>query len=306
VRVIDSARGFTEALEAERARGRRVGLVPTMGALHAGHLSLMSRAAAECDVLAVTLFVNPLQFNDPTDLASYPRDIEGDALAAETAGASILFAPTVVEMYPGYPQPPATSVSVGGVGEGLEAASRPGHFSGVATVVAKLFALAGCCRAYFGEKDFQQLAVVRALTEDLGFPVEIVACPTVREPDGLALSSRNARLSPAERRAALVLHRSIQVGLDALHRGERDLDIVRGLMRAEMTTEPLVHCEYAEIVDAWTLRMSRLAAGELRLLVAATVGTVRLIDNDGVSLGPFSEEQRLVTAGGVSGTGRER
>jgi pantoate--beta-alanine ligase len=266
----------------------------------------MSRAAAECDVLAVTLFVNPLQFNDPTDLASYPRDIEGDALAAETAGASILFAPTVVEMYPGYPQPPATSVSVGGVGEGLEAASRPGHFSGVATVVAKLFALAGCCRAYFGEKDFQQLAVVRALTEDLGFPVEIVACPTVREPDGLALSSRNARLSPAERRAALVLHRSIQVGLDALHRGERDLDIVRGLMRAEMTTEPLVHCEYAEIVDAWTLRMSRLAAGELRLLVAATVGTVRLIDNDGVSLGPFSEEQRLVTAGGVSGTGRER
>jgi pantoate--beta-alanine ligase len=306
VNVIDSVRGFTEALEAERAHGRQVGLVPTMGALHAGHRSLIERAVAECDVVAVTLFVNPLQFNDPSDLASYPRDVEGDSQKAQAAGASILFAPTVAEMYPGYPMPASTSVNVRGVGEGLEGASRPGHFSGVATVVAKLFALAGRCRAYFGEKDFQQLAVVRALAEDLCFPVEIVACPTVREADGLALSSRNARLSPDERHAALALHRSIQVGLDALYEGERDLDAVRGLMRAELAAEPLIDCDYAEIVDARTLCASTVAAGELRLLVAATVGTVRLIDNDGAVLQPFSTARRLVTAGEVSGTGRER
>jgi len=310
VRVIGSARGFAEALDAERACGRKVGLVPTMGALHAGHRSLMERAVEECDVVAVTLFVNPLQFSDRVDLAAYPRDVEGDVHEAQAVGATIVFAPVVEEMYPCYPEPPLTSVDVRGVSEGLEGASRPGHFRGVATVVAKLFALAGRCSAYFGEKDFQQLAVVRALTEDLGFPVQIVACPTVREADGLALSSRNARLSPAERRAASTLYKGVQVGRGALEGGERDLDVVRGLMRSVMEAEPLVDCDYAEVVDALTLRRPAVTAGELRLLVAATVGPVRLIDNDGVVVEPVAPTRRVVAAGTAAGTatgpGKER
>ncbi|MGD0255825.1 MAG: pantoate--beta-alanine ligase [Acidimicrobiales bacterium] len=310
MRVIGSARGFAEALDAERACGRKVGLVPTMGALHAGHRSLMERAVEECDVVAVTLFVNPLQFSDRVDLAAYPRDVEGDVHEAQAAGATIVFAPVVEEMYPRYPEPPSISVDVRGVSEGLEGASRPGHFRGVATVVAKLFALAGRCSAYFGEKDFQQLAVVRALTEDLGFPVQIVACPTVREADGLALSSRNARLSPAERRAASTLYKGVQVGRGALEGGERDLDVVRGLMRSVMEAEPLVDCDYAEVVDALTLRRPAVTAGELRLLVAATVGPVRLIDNDGVVVEPVVPTRRVVAAGTAAGTatgpGKER
>jgi pantoate--beta-alanine ligase len=314
VRVIGSASGFAAALDAQRACGREVGLVPTMGALHAGHRSLIGRAAAECDVVAVTLFVNPLQFGDKADLAAYPRDLQGDVREAEAAGASIVFAPVVEEMYPGYPQPPATVVDVRGVSEGLEGASRPGHFCGVATVVAKLFALAGRCRAYFGEKDFQQLAVVRALTEDLCLPVQVVACPTVREVDGVALSSRNTRLSPAERRAAVALYRCLQAGRGALDGGERDLDVVRGLMRSVMEAEPLVDCDYAEVVDTRTLRRPEVTAGELRLLVAANVGPVRLIDNVGVVVGPVAPARRVAAAGKAAGkatgtaadTGKER
>jgi pantoate--beta-alanine ligase len=302
VRVISSSREFAEALDAQRACGRKVGLVPTMGALHAGHRSLIERAVAECDVVAVTVFVNPLQFSDRTDLIAYPRDVEGDVHEAQAAGATIVFAPVVEEMYPGYPEPPSTSVDVRGVGEGLEGASRPGHFCGVATVVAKLFALVGRCHAYFGEKDFQQLAVVRALAEDLGFPVQIVACPTVREADGLALSSRNTRLSPAERRAARALYRGLQAGRGSLEDGERDLDVVRGLMRCVMEAEPLVDCDYAEVVDAHTLRRPAVTAGELRLLVAATVGPVRLIDNVGVVVEPTPPARRLVAAGTAAGT----
>ena len=286
MRVITTARAFASALDAERACGRRVGLVPTMGALHAGHRSLIERAAAQCDVVAVTVFVNPLQFGESTDLSSYPRDFEGDVHKAVEAGAAIVFAPDVDEMYPGYPEPPLTTVHVRGLSEGLEGASRPGHFDGVATVVTKLFALAGPCRAYFGEKDFQQLAVVRALAADLCLPVEIESCPTVRESDGLALSSRNARLSPAERRAALVLHRGLEVGLRALLSGDRDMERLRALMSAEIGKSPLVKLDYAEIVDARTLRVPEVVAGELRLLVAADVGPVRLIDNVGLLLEP--------------------
>ena len=217
MRVIASARDFSDALDSERALGRRVGLVPTMGALHAGHRSLVARAAAECDVVAVTIFVNPLQFNVAEDLANYPRDLDGDVRLAAAAGATIVFAPPVEEMYPGFPTPVATSVHVDAVGDGLEGASRPGHFDGVATVVAKLCSLAGRSRVYFGEKDYQQLAVVRRMVADLSLPVEIVACPTVREESGLALSSRNVRLSDDGRRAALALHRA----LDRRARGSR-------------------------------------------------------------------------------------
>ena len=282
--LVQGAREFAAVLQAERACGRRVGLVPTMGALHAGHTSLIERAASECDVVAVTLFVNPLQFNDPADLLRYPRDLRGDLAKCGGFGAQIVFAPPVEEMYPGYPDPPLTIVHVGGPSEGLEGASRPGHFDGVATVVTKLFSLAGTCRAYFGEKDFQQLAVVRRLVADLCLPVEVVGCPTVREPGGLAMSSRNCRLSSSQRRAALVLHRSLEAGRRALSDGETDLDVVRGVMRAEMAMEGGVECDYAEVVDADTVRRVEVVEGELRLLVAATVGPVRLIDNEGFTV----------------------
>jgi len=282
VRVIMSAWEFSRVLDEARATGREVGLVPTMGALHAGHRSLVERAAAECDVVAVTVFVNPLQFGDAADLARYPRDLDGDVAKAQAAGASVVFAPSVQEMYPGYPDPVATTVHVDGVSEGLEGASRPGHFDGVATVVAKLFALAGRSRAYFGEKDFQQLAVVRRMATDLSLPVEVVACPTVREPDGLALSSRNVRLSPDERLAAVALRRALVEGRAAIARGERMADRVRAAMTAVLDAAPLVRPDYAEVVDPGTLcRVSRIE-GELRLLVAAEVGPVRLIDNEGV------------------------
>ena len=204
--VVETAAGCRALLDAARAAGRTVGLVPTMGALHAGHLSLMARARAECDVVAVSIFVNPLQFGDPDDIAHYPRTLERDLLVCAPRPASTSSScRRVAEMYPAWPEPPATTVSVRGVSDGWEGASRPGHFDGVATVVAKLFAIAGPCRAYFGEKDFQQLAVVRRLAADLSLPVEVVGCPIVREPDGLALSSRNVRLSAAERAAAAVL-----------------------------------------------------------------------------------------------------
>jgi pantoate--beta-alanine ligase len=280
-RVVTSARQFSHILESERALGRSVGLVPTMGALHAGHQSLIERAATQCDVVAVTVFVNPLQFDDPADLAAYPRHLEHDVGMATRAGASVVFAPPVEEMYGPVPAAMASTVHVEGVSEGLEGASRPGHFDGVATVVAKLFALAGRSRAYFGEKDYQQLAVIRRMVFDLSIPVEIVACPTVREPDGLALSSRNTRLAPAERRAASALGRALRAGRVWVERGERDPERVRAAMTAVLVGEPLVTLDYAEVVDPQTLRCPPVVEGEVRLLVAARVGEVRLIDNEG-------------------------
>ena len=279
--VVRSASAFAELLDAERAVGRTVGVVPTMGALHAGHQALIDRAARECDVVAVTVFVNPLQFDDAEDLAAYPRAFDADVEQARVAGASVVFAPSVKEIYPGHPARPATVVHVDGVSEGLEGASRPGHFDGVATVVAKLFALSGRCRAYFGEKDFQQLAVVRTMAEELRLPVEVVGCTTVREPDGLALSSRNARLSPPERRAARALWRALRAGRARIHAGERDPARVEAAMRAVLVGEPLVEPDYAVVVDPRTLATPPTLRGELRLLVAARVGPVRLIDNDG-------------------------
>lgn len=255
MRVLDRGDQLRKELDAARAAGRTVGLVPTMGALHAGHASLIRRSAAECDLTAVTVFVNPLQFGPAEDFAAYPRDLSGDIDVAAGAGAEVLFAPLVEEMYPG--GAPAVSVAVAGE-DVLEGASRPGHFDGVATVVAKLFNLAGACRAYFGEKDWQQLGVVRRLVADLSFPVEVVACPTVREADGLALSSRNVRLSAAERRAATVLYRALQAGAAS--------DDPRRVMAEVVATEPLATLDYAEALPD-------------RLVIAARVGSVRLIDN---------------------------
>lgn len=295
--LLPRGRDLSEALETERAKGRSVGLVPTMGALHAGHGALIERAAAECDVVAVTVFVNPLQFDDQADLAAYHRDLPADMALAAAAGARYVFAPSVEEMYPGFPQPPATSVHVAGLGEILEGASRPGHFDGVATVVAKLFGLAGRARVYFGEKDYQQLAVVRRLAADLSMAVEVVGCPIVRDGDGLALSSRNRRLSPAARHAALALRRALDAGLGALSRGERRAAQVGAAMWSVLDEEPLVAVDYAEVVDAATLETPEVCRGEVRLLVAAEVGGVRLIDNDGMVVPGAKRRRQPVLAG---------
>jgi pantoate--beta-alanine ligase len=279
--VIETAAGCRALLDSARAAGRTVGLVPTMGALHEGHISLIARAHGECDVVAVSIFVNPLQFGDPEDIAHYPRNLERDLAVCAETGADVVFAPTVSEMYPTWPDPPATTVSVHGVSDKWEGASRPGHFDGVATVVAKLFAVAGPCRAYFGLKDFQQLAVVRRMAADLCLPVDVVGCPIVREPDGLALSSRNVRLSDTERRAARTLSQALVAGRATVAAGERDGTAVQAAMRAVTDREPLVTLDYAVAVDAATLEEVATVADPttVRLLIAAAVGPVRLIDN---------------------------
>jgi pantoate--beta-alanine ligase len=281
VDVVETAHACHDVLERARAAGRRVALVPTMGALHDGHVSLVTRARAECDTVVVSIFVNPLQFGDAGDLDAYPRTLERDLLVCAEAGADIVFVPSVGEMYPSWPAPPATTVSVRGVSERWEGASRPGHFDGVATVVAKLFAVAGSCRAYFGEKDYQQLAVVRRLGADLCLPVDVVGCAIVREPDGLALSSRNVRLSAAERAAASVLRRALAAGQAAVVAGSRSGREVAEAMSAVVEREPLVELDYAVAVDAHDLGEVDTISdpATVRLLVAAQVGPVRLIDN---------------------------
>jgi pantoate--beta-alanine ligase len=278
MRIVNAVAEFSEALDAERRAGHTVGLVPTMGALHAGHGSLVERAAGECDVVAVTVFVNPLQFGANEDLDAYPRTLDADVALAGQAGASIVFAPTVKEMYG---DGVVTTVSIANDMTGvLEGASRPGHFDGVATVVAKLFAMAGRCRAYFGEKDFQQLAIVRRMAADLSFPVEIVPCPTVRADDGLALSSRNAYLTEEERRAAPALHRALEAGIAAVLAGRDPEPVMAELLAAE----PLLEPDYAVVVDAATLQRPADLVGDLRLLVAARLPSARLIDNQGVTV----------------------
>ena len=279
--VVDTVAEFGARLEAARAAGCTVGLVPTMGALHDGHRSLVERAAAECDLVAVTVFVNPLQFGNPDDLDHYPRTLEADSAVVADAGGHLLFAPTLTEMYPDFPAPVRTSVGVVGVSEAWEGASRPGHFDGVSTVVSKLFAMAGRCRAYFGEKDFQQLVVVRTMAHDLSFPVEVIGCPTVRDPDGLALSSRNVRLAPEERRAALVLHRALRAAAAAVSAGQLGVPAIEAEMARLVAEEPLVDLDYAVLVDAADLTRSAVTrtARPQRLLIAAQVGPVRLIDN---------------------------
>jgi len=305
--VARSAEVFRQALDAARAQDRTVGLVPTMGALHAGHESLVLRAAEECDLVAVTIFVNPLQFGDAADLEHYPRSLDTDLAACERIGAAVVFAPSVTEMYPDWPERPATAISVGSFASVWEGASRPGHFDGVATVVAKLFALAGRCRAYFGEKDFQQLMVVRRMAADLGFPVQVVGCPTVRESDGLALSSRNARLSAEERVAAAVLSRALTAARSAVAAGERRPGVLHELMSTIVAAEPLVSLDYGAVVDAEDMSVPAFVDGDrpVRLIVAARVGPVRLIDNAPAEVPARQSRRRarslLVGAGGPPG-----
>lgn len=275
--ILDRVADVRAHLESARRQGATVGFVPTMGAFHEGHRSLMRAARAAHDVVVVSLFVNPLQFGPAEDLDHYPRDLEGDLAVVRSEGVDVLFAPPVPEIYPDYPT--LTTVHVDRLTEGLCGEARPGHFDGVATVVAKLFAVVGPCTAYFGNKDFQQLAVVRRMTADLCLPVEVVGCPLVREPDGLAMSSRNRNLSPAGREAATVIYRGLQTGAKLVEAGERDASRLRRVVANVLTTELLVRLEYAEVVRASDLAPVERLEGEVLVAVAARVGDVRLIDN---------------------------
>jgi pantoate--beta-alanine ligase len=281
VKTVATIAELRALLDEARAAGRTVGFVPTMGYLHDGHASLMRAARGETDVVVASVFVNPLQFGAGEDLDAYPRDLDRDTSLAADAGVDLMFVPSVDEMYP---RPVLTTVSVAEVSAPLEGERRPTHFAGVATVVAKLFGIVGPCRAYFGAKDFQQVAVVRRMAADLSMPVEVVACPTVRERDGLAMSSRNVYLTPAERAAAPVVYTALRSGAAAIGAGERDPAAVRDLMAQIITAEPLAELDYAEVVDADSFTVPDPLAGNLRLLAAVRFGRARLIDNVGVTV----------------------
>ena len=265
-------------LRAALARAPRpVGLVPTMGWLHEGHRALMQRARANEATVVVSIFVNPRQFNDASDYSHYPRNEARDLALCEAEGVDLVFAPEVEEIYPpGF----ATTVSVGAVALPLEGAARPGHFDGVATVVAILFDLVGAERAYFGQKDAQQVMVIRQMARDLAIGTEVVACPTIREADGLALSSRNVHLSPDERAAAPVLRRALVAARDAWRAGERDAERLRDVMFKALETEPLVDVEYVSVADGATLAELTTVDGPALASLAVRFGSTRLIDNE--------------------------
>ncbi len=299
--LIQAPSAWRAKLDACRATGQRVGLVLTMGALHAGHLSLIRRAAAECDVVAVTDYVNPLQFGPSEDLAAYPRDLDQDCRLAGDAGAHLLFAPTTDELWP---EPPGTTVTVQRLTETMEGSWRPGHFDGVATIVTKLFALAGACRTYFGEKDFQQLAVVRRLVGDLSLPVEVVGCPIVRDPDGLALSSRNVYLTADERAAAPQLYYALLAGKRAIEDDETtDPSTVSAVMAAALARAPQFGLDYAEVVDPVELTRPSRVSAEVRLLMAARLGRTRLIDNVAAAPPGPTDDDPPVAQGGSDDPG---
>jgi pantoate--beta-alanine ligase len=252
------------------------GVVLTMGALHEGHLALVRRARTENDHVFVSIFVNPTQFGPSEDLAAYPRDMERDLRLLEPLGVDLVWTPTPEIMYPdGY----QTWVQVEALTDPLEGAMRPGHFRGVTTVVAKLFNGVQPARAYFGQKDAQQVAVIRRMARDLNFPLEVVVCPTVREPDGLAMSSRNAYLDPEQRRAATVLYRALSAAKEAYEAGERDAEKLRAIMRETLAAEPLARMQYVSCANYDTLEELETVSGKALLSMAVFVGKTRLIDN---------------------------
>jgi pantoate--beta-alanine ligase len=273
-----------ERSKARTAEGNTIGLVPTMGALHAGHASLIEAAARSCGRVAVSIFVNPTQFGPSEDFARYPRSFEADCRLAEEVGAQVVFAPSVEEMYPGLIDGDAaegvgTFVEVAALSERLDGASRPGHFRGVATVVAKLLIACEADRAFFGQKDAAQIAVLRRMVADLRIGTEIVVCPIVREADGLALSSRNVYLSAEERRQALVLSRAVRDVEQLIAEGERRAQALVAAGLAVFATEPGVRVDYVELVDWGTLEPVKVAVQGTLFAVAAWVGRTRLIDN---------------------------
>jgi pantoate--beta-alanine ligase len=262
---------------------RPVGVVPTMGWLHEGHRALMRQARAADATTVVTIFVNPRQFNVADDFTRYPRNEARDLAICEAEGVDLVFAPPASEVYPpGFD----TVVSVGAVARPLEGAARPGHFDGVATVVAILFGLVRADHAYFGQKDAQQVMVIRQMARDLAIPTEVIACPTVREPDGLALSSRNVHLSPAERAAAPVLHRALLAARSRWAAGERSGDALRDAMRTTLATEPLADVEYVSVADGSTLAELDRVDGAALLSLAVRFGATRLIDNEQLGAEP--------------------
>jgi pantoate--beta-alanine ligase len=273
---IETIIGMKAACRSVSREGRRLGLVPTMGALHEGHLSLVRQSKSQCDVTAVSIFVNPLQFGPTEDFAKYPRTLEHDVALLDELGVDLLFMPSVGEMYP----PGAkTSVEVGDLSSRLDGGSRPGHFRGVTTVVCKLFEIVRSDRAFFGQKDAAQVAVLRKMVRDLDMDVEIVVCPIVREADGLAMSSRNAYLNAEQRQQALVLSRSLQQVKSAFDAGERDAAKLTELGKQTVAAETGAKLDYFAIVDGDTLEPVTHAARRTLVAVAAWVGTTRLIDN---------------------------
>jgi pantoate--beta-alanine ligase len=256
--------------------GPIIGLVPTMGDLHAGHAALMERARAECDTVVVSIFVNPIQFDRRGDYEAYAIDLEKDVDFCAALGVDFVFAPSAQEMYP---EPPSTFVEVAGFSAHLCGKFRPGHFRGVTTVVAKLFNIISPDKAYFGEKDAQQLAVVERMVADLNMPVEIIAIPTVREPDGLALSSRNKRLTPEERVIAPALYGALEIGADCIRQGCTSATQVRSAALAHLRRHPDLRVEYLEVVDASSMTPVETIGGPVCIATAAWLGTVRLIDN---------------------------
>jgi pantoate--beta-alanine ligase len=285
MQIVREMSDLGQALVSWRKGGQTIALVPTMGALHAGHMALVDAARAGADKVVASIFVNPLQFGANEDLGRYPRQEAEDAKLLEAHGCDLIWMPTADQLYPsGF----ATTVSVAGVSERWDGEARPGHFAGVATVVAKLFTAVRPDIAYFGEKDFQQLAVIRRMTDDLGLGVEILGVPTVRDADGLALSSRNAYLSADERQRALALPQALEEARDAILSG-KPVDPVLDRARDRLSDAGFSRVDYFALVDAATLEPLEAASGEMRLIAAAVIGTTRLIDNVRVVSATVSE-----------------
>jgi pantoate--beta-alanine ligase len=295
MRTVATVAELRAACDEARDSGGTVGLVPTMGYFHDGHRSLMRRARDCCDFVVVTLFVNPTQFAPGEDLDAYPRDPEGDAAIARAEGVDLLFTPAVEEMYP---EPGRTTVHVAGLTDRLCGASRPTHFDGVTTVVAKLFSIVGPCQAFFGHKDAQQLAVVTRMAADLNLPVRVIGCPLVRDADGVAMSSRNKRLSADEREAATALSRSLRQVAAQIEAGERDAARVRATVVDAVASESLLELDYAEIVDAGSMEPLTRLSGTVLVAIAVQIGRTRLIDNATFTFGEVADG-----AGGAAGRG---
>ena len=287
--IIPTITALRQQVREAKQKGLIVGFVPTMGALHAGHRQLMETARRECGFLVVSIFVNPLQFDRADDLARYPRTLDADRALCASAGVDVIFAPTANELYP---EEQKTFVDVPDLTENLCGAFRPGHFRGVATVVLKLFGIVQPDRAYFGQKDAQQLAVIDRMVRDLNVPVEIVPVPTIREPDGLALSSRNKHLSPAERQTAPALYRALSLAAEQIASGERSAPLVRENALRFLQHHPEIRVEYFELVDPLTLQPLVEISGPVLIAAAAWLGSTRLIDN---IAGDFRSPNRTIT-----------
>ena len=276
MKIVNTINEVREAVKAWHKQGLTVGLVPTMGYLHEGHASLIARASKENDRVVVSDFVNPIQFAPNEDLASYPRDIDRDAKVCEENGADIIFHPTPEEMYH---KDFSTFVDITGPSEELCGKSRPIHFRGVCTVVSKLFLIASPDRAYFGQKDAQQLAVIKRMVRDLNFDIEIVGCPIIREADGLAKSSRNTYLSPEERKAAVILHKALEKGKELVLDGEKSAKAVIDTVTQIINSEPLAKIDYVQVVDFPNIKVVEDINGDILTAVAVYIGKTRLIDN---------------------------